>query len=90
MRRLINWIYANWFGLQIKTNEQHIADLENMLSELLESQKLLDFEIAECVSRLLAAQEARDRINQRRGEYIDTCSADMVDRRFPDVAPRGY
>lgn len=87
MRRLIAWIYAAWFGLQVKTNEHHIADLENALSELLEAQKLLDFDIAECVSRLLAAQEVRDRINQRRGEYIDTTSADLIDRKIQEIYP---
>lgn len=90
MRRLINWIYANWFGLQVKSHEQHIEDLEQMLSDLINAEKTLNAEIAATVHQLLAAHAARDDANRRRHEWLDTNSADMIDRRLPDPAPRSY
>lgn len=35
MRRLIAWIYAACLGLQIKTHDQHIADIEQLLMQAL-------------------------------------------------------
>lgn len=90
MRRLINWIYAHWFGLQVKSHEQHIEDLEQMLSDLLNAEKTLNAEIAATVHQLLAAHAARDDANRRRHEWLDTNSADMIDRRLPDPAHRSY
>lgn len=90
MRRLINWIYANWFGLQVKSHKQHIDDLEQMLSDLLNADKTLNAEIAATVRQLLAAHAARDDVNKRRHEWLNTRPADMIDRRLPDPAPRSY
>ncbi len=90
MRRLINWIYAHLFGLQVKSHEQHIDDLEQMLSDLINAEKTLNAEIAATVHQLLAAHAARDDANRRRNEWLDTRSADMIDRRLPDPAPRSY
>lgn len=45
MRRLIAWIYAACLGLQIKTHDQHIADIEQLLMQALDEQKHLNIEI---------------------------------------------
>lgn len=90
MRRLIDWIYTHWFGLQVKTHDQHIEDLEQMLSDLLAAEKALNTEIAACIRQLLDAHTARDEVNKRRHEWLDTRSVDKIDRAFSDVVPRGY
>lgn len=66
MRRLI---YA-LLGIRAKTGEQHIADLEQMLSELVSARETLEGEIAETTRRLLAAQERRDEFNRKRGQWL--------------------
>ncbi len=90
MRRLIAWIYTHWFGLQIKSHDQHIEDLEQMLSELLNAEKTLNVQIAATVRQLLAAHAARDEAKARRHEWLDTRSADLIDRTLTDPAPRSY
>ena len=57
MRRLIAWIYIKWLGVSVKTHDQHVADLEQMLSDLLCAEKTLNAEIAATVHQLLAAHD---------------------------------
>jgi len=61
MQRLINWLYFAFFGLRIRTQEQHIADLEQLLSELLDDREALEDDINMVTERLLDAMIARDR-----------------------------
>lgn len=88
MRRLINWLYATLFGLQVKTHDQHIADLEQLLSQHYLDAMRIDAEIEITTDRLLQAQSKRDAACKR-FEQVDT-SLSMVDRSFPDPAPRSY
>ena len=90
MRRLMEWIYATCFGLQIKSYDQHIEDIENRLSDLLLAKHAIDIDINATTRRLLDAHAARDEVNRHRHEWIDTHRADVIDHQFPDVAPRSY
>lgn len=70
MRRLII-TFLLWLTIpRLRTNEQHIADLERMLSDLVSARDVLAEEIAEATRRLLAAQEVRDALNKQRGTWM--------------------
>lgn len=89
MRRLIEWIYAAWFGIRIKTADQHIADIEQLLTQALDEQKHLNIEITQLTQALLDAMARRDALPLRtfpvgETEAIDWASIDQ----FPDPAPR--
>ena len=87
MRRLIAWTYSKFLGLCIKTHAHHIADLEQILSDLLKTRDALDLEIISTTRQLLDAHAARAEIARRRHEHFDTS---LIDRQFPDVSPRSY
>jgi len=86
MRRLIAWLYRIAFGLQVKTHDQHIADLRLLLDELQQAAMDIDAEIEIVSDRLLSAHLQRDAA-AKRCEAVDTS---IVDRRFPNPAPRSY
>lgn len=86
MRRLIARIYAAFLGLQVKTHDQHVADLKQMLADLYFDAKRIDADIEITADQLLKAQVKRDAA-ARRFEQVDTGTA-LVDRRFPGTAPR--
>lgn len=60
MRRLMERLYAALFNLQVKTQEQYIADLEHLLSNLLDDREALEQQINQTTERLLDAMVARD------------------------------
>ena len=71
MRRLTAWIYRAFFGLQIVSQRQHIADLEQQLVDrcaeqaaLLEAMRQKRTEIDAATERLLDAYERLDRLQQ--------------------------
>lgn len=66
MRRLIASFYAWSLGIRITTSEQHVADLEKMLSDLVSARDTIEAEIAETTRRLLAAQDANDGLKHAR------------------------
>lgn len=70
MRRLIIAICL-WLTIpRLRTNAQHIADLESMLSDLVNARDVIAAEITETTRRLLAAQEVRDALNKQRGTWM--------------------
>ena len=86
MRRLINWIYSVIFGLQLRTHDQHIADLRQMLDGLYRSAQDIDAEIEIATDRLLKAQVRRDAA-VRRSESVDTS---LIGRRATDSNTISY
>lgn len=88
MRRLIAWIYATFIGLQVKTHDQHVADLKQLLDDLYLEAQQIDADIEIATDQLLQAQVRRDAAALRY-EQVDTRSS-LVDKRFPDPAPRSY
>lgn len=66
MQRLINWLYFAFFGLRIRNQEQHIADLEQLLSDLLDDREALEDDINLVTERLLDAMITRDRQSLKR------------------------
>ena len=80
MRRLIAWFYRNGLGLQVKTHDQHIADLRQMLDELYRAAQHIDAEIEVATDRLLKAKERRDAA-VKRSENVDTA---LIGRRLTD------
>ena len=71
MRRLIAWMYRALFGLQIVSQRQHIADLEQQLVDrcaeqaaLLEAMRQKRTEIDAATERLLDAYERLNRLQQ--------------------------
>lgn len=70
MRRLIIALISLFIGTRVRTNAQHIADLERMLSDLVTARDTIDAEIEETTRRLIAAQAGRDRLNAMRGQWI--------------------
>lgn len=72
MRRLIAWVYRALFGLQIVSQRQHIADLEQQLVDscveqaaLLEAMRQKRTEIDAATERLLDAYAVLDGLQQR-------------------------
>lgn len=88
MRRLINWIYTTFLGLRVKTHDQHVADLKQLLDDLYLEAQQIDADIEIATDQLLQAQVKRDAAALR-FEQVDTGTS-LVDRRFPDPAPRSY
>ena len=80
MRRLIELIYRFCFGLQVKTHDQHIADLRQMLEDLYRAAQHIDAEIEVATDRLLKAQVRRDAA-VKRSENVDTA---LIGRRLTD------
>lgn len=80
MRRLIAWLYRTVFGLQLRTHDQHIADLRQMLDELYRAAQHIDAEIEIATDRLLKAQVRRDAA-AKRSENVDTA---LRGRRLTD------
>ena len=80
MRRLIAWLYRTVFGLQLRTHDQHIADLRQMLDELCRAAQHIDAEIEVATDRLLKAKERRDAA-VKRSENVDTA---LIGRRLTD------
>ena len=80
MRRLIAWLYRTVFGLQLRTHDQHIADLRQMLDELYRAAQHIDAEIEVATDRLLKAKERRDAA-VKRSENVDTA---LNGRRLTD------
>lgn len=88
MRRLIARIYAAVLGLQVKTHDQHVADLKQLLDDLYLDAQRIDADIEIATDQLLQAQVKRDAAALR-FEQVDT-GAIAVDRRFSNPAPRSY
>ena len=65
MRRLIEWLYSRLFGLQIRSNQQHHADLQRYLDELTAARQQIDEEIDSTLDALLKAIERGDSIARR-------------------------
>lgn len=65
MRRLTAWLYATFLGLQVRTNEQHIADLQDYLFELMQARHTLDQQIDSAMGQLLDATACRDALAKR-------------------------
>ena len=80
MRRLIAWFYRIGLGLLVKTHDQHIADLRQMLAELYRAAQHIDAEIEVATDRLLKAQVRRDAA-VKRSENVDTA---LIGRRLTD------
>lgn len=80
MRRLIAWLYRTVFGLRLRTHDQHIADLRQMLDELYRAAQHIDAEIEVATDRLLKAKERRDAA-VKRSENVDTA---LIGRRLTD------
>lgn len=59
MRRLISRLLDSLHRTRIRAADQHITDLENMLSGLLTARDNLDAEITETTRRLMIANQAR-------------------------------
>lgn len=66
MRRLISRLLNRLHSTRIRAAEQHIADLENMLSGLLTARDTLDAEITETTRRLLIAKDVRQALDNGR------------------------
>lgn len=88
MRRLTAWLYRVAFGLQIKTHEQHIADLRQMLDEQMLAAQHIDAAIEITTDRLLQSQVRRDAA-AKRFEQVDTRPS-LVEQRLPDAATRSF
>ena len=88
MRRLIARIYAFFLGLQVKTHDQNVADLKQLLDDLYLEAQQVDADIEIATDQLLQAQVKRDAAALRY-EQVDT-GASLVDRRFTAPAPRSY
>lgn len=86
MRRLTAWIYRAFFGLQIVSQRQHIADLRQMLDELYRAAQHIDAEIEIATDRLLKAQVRRDAA-AKRSENVDTS---LIGRRLTDSNTISY
>ena len=86
MRRLIAWFYRIAFGLQVKTHDQHIADLRQMLDELYRAAEHIDAEIEIATDRLLKAKVRRDAA-VKRSENVDTA---LFGRRLTDSNTISY
>ena len=70
MRRLIALLLRPFISIRTGANARHIADLENMLSELISARDTINAEINETTCRLLQAQTVRDAIAKQRGSWI--------------------
>jgi len=86
MRRMIAWIYSAILGLQLRTHDQHIADLRQMLDELYRAAQHIDAEIEIATDRLLKAQVRRDAA-AKRSESVDTS---LIGRRLTDSNTISY
>lgn len=84
MRGLINFLERTADRLRDMHNRQHIADLEQRLSDLVNARTAIDAEIETTAIRLLEAQLHHEE-HQRKKPYPLS-----VDRAFPDIAPRSY
>lgn len=63
--------------IRLHFQRQHIADLEQLLSDLLEARQTLDNEIEHAACRLLKARLALD-------------TPDSIDQTLDDLIPRSY
>lgn len=85
MRRMIDWIYEALLGLRIKSQDQHIADLEKMLKQALDDQLDINVEVTQLTQALLDAMARRDDMNDvihKRRRVGDSCpriEADAID-----------
>jgi len=87
MRCLIDWLYGLLFGIRTQTSEQHISDLEQMLSAQLEDQSQLQLEIIRTTHRLLIAHETRDELSRQQLAMRAAQIVSAVDREFPTPSP---
>lgn len=71
MRRLIAWLYATFIGLQVKTHDQHVADLKQLLDNLYLEAQQIDADIEIATDQLLQAHVRRDAAALRY-EQVDT------------------
>ena len=92
MRRLITWIYANLFGLCIRSHTYHIADLEQILSNLINTRDAIDREISSTTRQLLDAQAAKAELKRLLdlSNLVDrSVTADVLIDELDRLAPRG-
>lgn len=66
MRRLIAGLYAWALGIRIMTSEQHVADLEKMLSDLVSARDSIEAQITETTRRLMIARVFQNELIERR------------------------
>lgn len=73
MRRLTELLQR----IRLHFQRQHIADLEQLLSDLLEARQTLDDEIEHAACRLLKAR-------------LEHGAPDSIDQTLDDLIPRSY
>lgn len=71
MQRLFARIYAAFLGLYVKTHDQHVADLKQLLDNLYLEAQQIDADIEIVTDQLLQAQVKRDAAALR-FEQVDT------------------
>lgn len=52
---MLTWLYNKLLGLRIATNEQHIADLKNLIADMRAERDQLNADIAAAEEHLAAA-----------------------------------
>lgn len=62
MRRLTAWLYGRCLGLRVRSNEQHLADLQRTLNDLTHARQAIDAEIDRTADQFLAALARRDEL----------------------------
>ena len=60
MRRIAHIVLAAFLRIRARANQQHVADLEKMLSDLVTARDAIEAEITETTRRLLAARQRLD------------------------------
>ena len=60
MRRIAHIALAAFNRIRSRANQQHVADLEKMLSDLVTARDAVEAEITETTRRLLAARQRLD------------------------------
>jgi hypothetical protein len=75
MRRLITRLLNTLHNTRMRAADQHIADLETMLSNLVEARELLESEITETTRRLIIAKDVRQALADGRASHSNPIPA---------------
>lgn len=75
MRRLITRLLNTLHGTRMRAADQHIADLETMLSNLVEARDMLEDEITETTRRLIIAKDVRKALIEGRASHSNPLPA---------------
>lgn len=86
MRRLIAWLYGATLGLRVRSNEQHLADLQRTLDELTQARQVIDIEIDRTVDQFLSALARRDELASTPPQPLRRCS-DIPRINLDEVSP---